>query len=135
MATIEQVNNDLQATRVTVGIHEEKITNLENAVDKLNQENHAIYELNTNVRILAENMSTVKNDVAEVKDDIKSVKSDYTTLGDKVDTEIAKVQHNVEEAKNMPTKSKAEWWDKVLWLVVGGGLTAIVSGVIDKISN
>lgn len=135
MATNEQLNNDLQDVKVTVGIHEQKINTLENAVDKLNQENHAIYELNTNVRILAENMSTVKNDVAEVKDDIKSVKTDYTTLGDKMDSEIAKVQHNVDEAKNMPTKAKAEWWDKILWLFVGGGATAIVTEIIDKINN
>lgn len=135
MATIEQVNKELQDLKVKSSVHEQRISMMEKDVVELKEESKALYEINTNVRLLAESMSSVKNDVADVKITVKDVKDKNSQLGTRFEEELDGVREELNEVKNQPNKSKAEWWDKVVWLIVGGGLTAIVTGVIAAITN
>lgn len=135
MATMEQVNKELQDLKVKASVHEQRISMMEKDVLELKEESKALYEINTNVRLLAESMSSVKNDVADVKATVKDVKARNTQLGTKFEEELDGVREELNEVRNQPNKSKAEWWDKVVWLIVGGGLTAVVTGIISSITN
>ena len=135
MATMEQVNKELQDLKVKSSVHEQRISMMEKDVLELKEESKALYEINTNVRLLAESMSSVKNDVADVKITVKDVKARNSQLGTRFEEELDGVREELNEVKNQPNKSKAEWWDKVVWLIVGGGLTAIVTGIIAAITN
>ena len=135
MATMEQVNKELQDLKVKSSVHEQRISMMEKDVLELKEESKALYEINTNVRLLAESMSSVKNDVADVKVTVKDVKARNTQLGTKFEEELDSVREELNEVKNQPNKSKAEWWDKVVWLIVGGGITAVVTGIISSITN
>lgn len=135
MATIEQVNKELQDLKVKSSVHEQRISMMEKDVLELKEESKALYEINTNVRLLAESMSAVKNDVADVKVTVKDVKAKNSQLGTRFEEELDGVREELNEVKNQPNKSKAEWWDKVVWLIVGGGLSAIITGIIAAITN
>lgn len=135
MATMEQVNKEVQDLKVKSSVHEQRISMMEKDVLELKEESKALYEINTNVRLLAESMSSVKNDVADVKITVKDVKAKNSQLGTRFEEELDGVREELNEVKNQPNKSKAEWWDKVVWLIVGGGLTTIVTGVIAAITN
>ena len=80
-------------------------------------------------------MNSVRTDISDVKEDVKGVKNNQTGYNEKLNNEINSIKDDLNNVKNQPDKSKAEWWDKVIWLVVGGALTAIVTGVIDRITN
>ena len=84
---------DMAVVRSNQNAHDKRINTIEKEIDELKNESKAIYEINTNVRLLAEGMSTVKDDIAESKDE----------------------------------RAKAAWYDKVVWLVVGGGISAVVA--------
>lgn len=130
MATNEQLNVEVQNLKIQSGIHEQRLENIETEMKQLHIENKAIYEINTNVRLLAENMNSVKNDVADFKEDIKDVKRENLKLGERFDSELNVVKADVNEVRNMPNKAKADWWDKVIWLIVGGTLSALVTIVV-----
>lgn len=135
MATMEQVNKEVQDLKVKSSVHEQRISMMEKDVLELKEESKALYEINTNVRLLAESMSAVKNDVADVKVTVKDVKAKNSQLGTRFEEELDGVREELNEVKNQPNKSKAEWWDKVVWLIVGGGLSAIITGIIAAITN
>lgn len=130
MATNDQLNVEVQNLKIQSGIHEQRLENIETEMKQLHIENKAIYEINTNVRLLAENMNSVKNDVADFKEDIKDVKRENLKLGERFDSELNVVKADVNEVRNMPNKAKADWWDKVIWLIVGGTLSALVTIVV-----
>ena len=123
---------DMAVVRSNQNVCDKRINKMEKSIEELQRENKAIYEINTNVRLLAESMTTVKNDIAETKENIKEVKSTHIKLGEKVDKEISAVKEDINEVKTQPEKAKAAWWDKVLWLVVGGCLSAVVTFLIGK---
>jgi len=135
MATVEQLNKDVQDLRIQSGIHEQRLDVVESSIKKLETENKAIYEINTNVKLLAEGMMTVKQDLTDVKEDIQDVKSNHSQLGNKFETELDSVKTEINEVKNIPNNTKAAWWDKVIWLIVGGCLTALVTAVISNITK
>ena len=126
-------SEDMAAMRSTQNIHEKRINDNEKAIELLKNENKAIYEINTNVRLLAEHMNTVKTDIAETKENIKEVKVAYNEMGKKFDTEITEVKDDINEVKTQPVKSKADWWDKVVWLIVGGSLSTLLVFLLDKL--
>ena len=142
MATNDQLALDVQELRLNtatqeqkIQTHEQRLSIAESEISKLKEENKAIYEINTNVRILAENMTSVKSDMKDVKEDVKGVKSNQTTHNQKINDEIVSLKQEINTVKNQPQQTKAEWWDKIIWIVVGGGVTAVVAAVIEHISK
>lgn len=133
MATTEQLNMEVQNLKVKSGIQDQRLESIETEIKQLHIENKAIYEINTNVRLLAENMNSVKNDVADFKDDLKDVKRENSKLGERFESEIQEVRTDMGEIRNMPNTAKAAWWDKVIYLIVGGCVSALVTAVIAAI--
>lgn len=123
---------DMAVLRSNQHVHDERLTKMEKDIEALQKENKAIYEINTNVRLLAESMTTVKQDIAETKENIKEVKSTHIKLGEKVDKEISAVKKDINEVRSQPEKAKAAWWDKVVWLVAGGFISAALAIIIEK---
>lgn len=130
MVTNEQLFEDVQKLKVQDGIHEERLSRAEKEIEQLHIENKAIYEINTNVRMLAESMSSVKQDVQDVKDDVKQNNEKISKLDEKFDSEQQKIKDEVNDLKTVPDRAKAAWWDKIVWLVVGGIVSAVVTGII-----
>lgn len=124
---------DMAVIRSNQNVHDKRLSSMEKEISDLKNESKAIYEINTNVRLLAEGMTAVKDDIAESKEDIKSVKSDYSKLNEKFDKEMSTVKDNLNDVRAMPEKAKAAWYDKVVWLVIGGGLSAVLAIIIDKL--
>lgn len=123
---------DMAVIRSNQHVHDERLTKMEKDIEALQKENKAIYEINTNVRLLAESMTTVKQDIAETKENIKEVKSTHIKLGERVDKEISAVREDINEVRSQPEKAKAAWWDKVVWLVAGGFISAALAIIIEK---
>ena len=123
---------DMAVIRSNQHVHDERLTKMEKDIEALQKENKAIYEINTNVRLLAESMTTVKQDIAETKENIKEVKITHIKLGERVDKEISAVKEDINEVRSQPEKAKAAWWDKVVWLVAGGFISAALAIIIEK---
>ena len=123
---------DMAVIRSNQHVHDERLTKMEKDIEALQKENKAIYEINTNVRLLAESMTTVKQDIAETKENIKEVKSTHIKLGERVDKEISAVREDINDVRSQPEKAKAAWWDKVVWLVAGGFISAALAIIIEK---
>ena len=124
---------DIAVIKSNQSMHDRHIADMEKDIQDLKNENKAIYEINTNVRLLAEGMNTVKNDINEFKDDIKNVRAEYTKLDEKVGKEVKDIKKDINDVQHQPEKSKAAWWDKVVWLVVGGTLSAIVALLLNRL--
>lgn len=113
---------DMAAVRSNQNAHEKRINNIEKDIEDLQKESKAIYEINTNVRLLAEGMSTVRQDIAEQKADTKTVKADIT-----------KLKEDITDVQNQPARTKAMWWDKVIWLIAGACISTIVAFLISSL--
>ena len=133
MATLEQVSKNVHDLNITVNEHDLRLDNAEAAIKELQSESKAIYEINTNVRLLAENMNAVKEDVADVKEDVKEVKSNNTQTQQTLDTELDNIKAEISDVRNQPIKQKANVYDKIVWLIVGGAATYIASQIFEKI--
>ena len=125
-----RIASDVQDLKVQFGVHEERLNRAEKEIEKLHAENKAIYEISTNVKILAEGMSSVKQDITDVKDDVKRSNEKISKLDEKFDNEQEKVNNEITTLKQLPDKTKAIWWDKIVWLVVGGIVSAGVTALI-----
>ena len=135
MATTEQLNMEIQELKVKSGVHEQRLDKAEADIKQLLDENKAIYEINTNVRLLAEGIKDVKRDVVDVKEDVKQVKDNHSNLNEKFENELDSLKNDINDVRNLPHKTKAEWWDKVVWLIAGGFLSAIVTAIIATLTK
>lgn len=97
-------------------------------LDSLENQYKIIQELSASIQILANNMSGFKQDISTVKETCSK-------LNDKLDDEIKDIKDDINEVKNQPSRAKSEWFDKILWLIVGGVATAIVTAVIGAVVN
>lgn len=125
-----QFTIDLQDLKVHCSVYEQRLSKAEKEIEQLHAENKAIYEINTNVKILAEGMSVMKKDVLDVKEGVKHSNERSAKLDEKFDAELDKIKIDVNDIKNNPNKVKAEWWDKIMWLIVGGVVSAGVTALI-----
>ena len=124
---------DIAVIKSNQNVHDKRITDMEKDITDLKNENKAIYEINTNVRLLAESMKNMQDDVTEFKGDIKNVHADYNKLDEKLDNEMTNIKKDINEVQQQPYKAKADWWDKVVWLIAGGGISAAVALIINNL--
>ena len=112
-----------------------QIEEIKNDIKEVKQDQKAIYELTSSVKIIANNLETIKIDISEVK-------QGQSCLADKMDKEISNVKNDLSEVKNAPEKSKAKKWDdisksggKLLFVIVkylticglGAGITYLIT--------
>lgn len=121
--TLDQIK-ELQEVKSRSSSNTHRIDKLEQSVDDLREESKAIYELGSSVRIMADNLTGMK-------DDIKEVKTGQSDLNEK----ISNIKQDVADARNQPIKSKSEWFDKIVWLIVGGVGAYIVTQIIETVTK
>lgn len=103
-----------------------RIDELNVKVDKLTEQNTAIIELGTSVKLLNKELIHMREDTDK---NFATVKEDVGELSDTV----KQVQKDINEVKIEPSKQKAETLDKVRWLIVSGAISGILGFVIGMI--
>lgn len=93
-----------------------RIDELNIKVDKLTEQNTAIIELGTSVKLLNKELIHMREDTDK---NFTAVKEDVGELSNTV----KQVQKDINEVKIEPSKEKAEIFDKVRWLIVSGILS------------
>ena len=83
--------------------------------------------------LFMQTMHSYSYSITKTKENIKEVKVAYDEMGKKVDTEITGVKEDINDVKTQPVKAKADWWDKIVWLIVGGSLSALLVLLLDKL--
>ena len=137
MATLEELERDVQNVKVQSGMHEQKLQDLTRDVEEIRQENRVIHELGASVRILAEGVTAIKQDVKDVKDDVRTglndVRNGQSSLNDKLDIEVDQLKHDIEDIRTQPIRRKSEWMDKIVGLLVGGAIGFVVTMLLEQI--
>ena len=100
-----------------------RIDELNVKVDKLTEQNTAIIELGTSVKLLNKELIHMREDTDR---NFTSIKED---VGDLTNT-VKQTQKDVNELKNEPDKRKAGVLDKIWWLVISSGITGVLGFVI-----
>lgn len=103
-----------------------RIDELNIKVDKLTEQNTAIIELGTSVKLLNKELIHMREDTDK---NFTTVKEDVGELSDTV----KQVQKDINEVKIEPSKQKAETLDKVRWLIVSGAISGVLGFVIGMI--
>lgn len=103
-----------------------RIDELNVKVDKLTEQNTAIIELGTSVKLLNKELIHMREDTEK---NFTTVKEDVGELSDTV----KQVQKDINEVKIEPSKQKAETLDKVRWLIVSGAISGVLGFVIGMI--
>ena len=103
-----------------------RIDELNIKVDKLTEQNTAIIELGTSVKLLNKELIHMREDTDK---NFTAVKEDVGELSDTV----KQVQKDISEVRIEPSKKKAEALDKVRWLIVSGVISGVLGFVIGMI--
>ena len=132
---IEELKKANNVMTVSINSHDTRLTLLETAVKEQQAKSDAIQEMNVNVRLLAENMSAMKTDMSDVKQDIKNVNIKTDQTREHLDEKLSNMKTEIDNVRNEPSKQKANSFDKIVWIIVGGGVTAIVTHIISLITK
>lgn len=132
---IEELKKANNVMTVSINSHDTRLTLLETAVKEQQAKSDAIQEMNVNVRLLAENMSAMKTDMSDVKQDIKNVNIKTDQTREHLDEKLSNMKTEIDNVRNEPSKQKANSFDKIIWIIVGGGVTAIVTHIISLITK
>lgn len=110
-----------------------QIEEIKEDIKEMKLENKALYELTTSVKLIAQDMSSIKQDITEVKcgQEKLSVKMDSEIS--KVKDEQEKIKYNISEVKFCPTTEKAKTFEKIKWIVISVITTAITTGIISNL--
>ena len=98
----------------------------EHRIDELEVEMKETKEMQITLVKLANGVENMGNQLIDVKEDIQDVKKGQNELSDKVTT--------LENRPALETKKRLDSiYDKILWLVIGGIVTFVLSQVIPTI--
>ena len=104
-----------------------QIDELKDEVKEIKKENKAIYELTSSVKLIVQDMATIKDTVNEVKDGQK-------ILEDKMDVQISEVKQKIEKVDG---KSKVDFLEyiktKIAPFLFGGGCIYAVIELVHSI--
>jgi len=93
-----------------------RISDLEDDVKAIKEENKTIHDIATSVKLIAQDMTYIKSDIATVKETQTDLTKQVSTL------------------KEEPARTKAQWVDKVVGAVCGVVGMAILGYVLSAIS-
>ena len=92
-----------------------QIEEIKEDVKEIKAENKAIYELTTSVKLIAQDMGSIKADLAEVKQGQKELTQD------------------VSEVKSRPAQKTADTVDKVRVAIITAICTMIATGIVGSL--
>lgn len=99
-----------------------QIDEIKDDIKEIKSENKAIYELTTSVRLIAQDMGTIK-------DAVKKVEAGQEALAQKQDG----LAQEILDVKNKPAQETAASWSKIKVAVATSLATALVMGVFGAI--
>ncbi len=100
------------------------IEELKEEIKEVQNEQKALYEINANIKLMAQSVASVKEDVSDMKDDISNTNKE-------VKDDIRKVKERVTNIENKPDRDDAtvfrKYRDSIIALIVTG-IAAFVLG-------
>ena len=120
--------DEKQYTELAVHVQEvdSRCRSNEHRIDSLEEDMKETKDMQITLVKLANGVENMGNQLMDVKEDIQDVKKGQNELSDKVTT-----------LENRPAlETKKRWdsiYDKILWLVIGGIVTFVLSQVIPTI--
>ena len=85
-----------------------RLDEVEDDIKSLKEENRTLYEMSASIKTLTDGVVSIKEDVKEIK------------------SEQGEMKTEIQDLKNSPTKTKAQWVDNIGKLVI----TSIVTGIV-----
>lgn len=82
----------------------------------MKNENKTLYEMSASIKALTDGVVSIKEDVREIKDEQGEMKSE------------------IQDIKNAPVKTKAQWVDKAIAAICGAVGMAILSYILSGIA-
>ncbi len=102
------------------------IAELKEELKEVQNEQKAIYEINANIKLMAQSVASVKEDVSDMKEDISNTNKE-------VKDDIGKVKERISNIENKPDKDVAnafrKYRDTIIALIVTG-VAAFVLGQV-----
>lgn len=139
-----QIIKELAETAERGKSNTHQIEEIKENIKEIKTENKALYELTTSVKLIAQDMSSIKEDISEVK-------KGQVILSEKMDTEISKVKdeqdkicQKISSVENQEDIKKGKKWDTfwskigtkavevILSLILGGVLGAGIAYIANK---
>ena len=94
------------------------------AVDRVSQQNDAIYEIATSVKLMTQDLQGLKSDVSEVKSDQKALHKRIDKEMDITHQKYGQLKDSLKDVDGKDANKVLKIWesirDKLIWLVVGG---------------
>lgn len=84
-------------------------------IDEMEKEYRLLYEMNTNIQLIAQQNATTKEDMDEMKRDISIVKNE------------------VADVKSAPIRQEGEMYKSIKWLILSGALGFLLNYLLTQI--
>jgi len=99
----------------TVAQHTVEIENIKDDIKDLKDTQKMMYEMNTNIKLLVEKIGTTNTEISGIKKDIGDLRCD------------------MDEVKNKSDRKDAKKWDKLIWIIIGAVVMAILGTAFKQI--
>ena len=93
-----------------------RLDEVEDDIKDLKEKNATLYEMSASIKNLSEGIIDIKTNVKEIK------------------TEQGEMKNEIQDLKNSPTKTKAQWVDKVIGAAFGAVGMAILSYILSALA-
>ena len=93
------------------------------AVEKVSQQNDAIYEIATSVKLISQDLQGLKSDVRETNDDLKGLNKRMDREINNVHQKQGQLKDSINNVDSKDAHRVMKVWegvkDKLIWLVIG----------------
>jgi hypothetical protein len=97
------------------------------AVEKVSQQNDAIYEIATSVKLISQDLQGLKSDVRETNDDLKGLNKRMDREINNVHQKQGQLKDSINNVDSKDAHRVMKVWegvkDKLIWLVIGAVAT------------
>lgn len=100
--------------------NEIRLNNHDSELKEIREKQDAIYELTSSVKSIATDMNYIKEDVREVKTNQRELSSKVTEIENRPANDVKKRIDGITE--------------KIIWLIVGGIATALLTAILPNIN-
>ena len=94
----------------------------ESEIKDIREENKALYELSTSIKLIVQDMSGIREDLKDVKQDMSDVKNGQ----DKLAAKVSEIEHK-------PAEETAAMWGKVKIAVITAIATMLATGAVGSL--
>lgn len=102
------------------------IEELKESIKEVRSEQKAIYEINANIKLMAQSVASVKEDVSDMKEDISNTNKE-------VKDDIGKVKERISAIESKPDKDTASTYRKYKDTIIAMIVTGVAAYVLGQI--